>query len=102
MPCLRDNYAYILHDEYTGTVGVVDPSEAAPIIEALTKKNINLNYILNTHHHCDHTGGNIELKERYGAKVWHMVWISFDGLSFGGIFYILKSIFTASKTDLSD
>ncbi|KAJ8445260.1 hypothetical protein Cgig2_024466 [Carnegiea gigantea] len=69
VPCLRDNYAYILHDENTGTVGVVDPSEAAPIIEALTKKNINLNYILNTHHHCDHTGGNIELKERYGAKV---------------------------------
>lgn len=69
VPCLRDNYAYILHDENTGTVGVVDPSEAAPIIEALTKKNINLNYILNTHHHSDHTGGNVELKERYGAKV---------------------------------
>ncbi|KEH30349.1 hydroxyacylglutathione hydrolase [Medicago truncatula] len=52
-----------------GTVGVVDPSEAAPVIDALTKKNLNLTYILNTHHHHDHTNGNTELKERYGAKV---------------------------------
>lgn len=69
VPCLRDNYAYLLHDMNTGTVGVVDPSEAVPIVDALNRKNWNLNYILNTHHHYDHTGGNIELKERYGAKV---------------------------------
>jgi hydroxyacylglutathione hydrolase len=69
VPCLQDNYAYLLHDLNTGTVGVVDPSEAVPVIAALNKKNWNLNYILNTHHHFDHTGGNIELKERYGAKV---------------------------------
>lgn len=53
----------------TGTVGVVDPSESVPIIDALKRKNWNLNYILNTHHHYDHTGGNLDLKERYGAKV---------------------------------
>lgn len=69
VPCLKDNYAYLLLDENTGTVGVVDPSEAVPVIDALARKNRNLNYILNTHHHYDHTGGNIELKERYGAKV---------------------------------
>ncbi|KAK2990695.1 hypothetical protein RJ640_026583 [Escallonia rubra] len=69
VPCLKDNYAYLLHDVDTGTVGVVDPSEAVPVIDALTKKNRNLTYILNTHHHYDHTGGNMELKERYGAKV---------------------------------
>lgn len=69
VPCLRDNYAYLLHDVDTGTVGVVDPSESIPIIDALNRKNWNLNYILNTHHHYDHTGGNMELKERYGAKV---------------------------------
>ncbi|XP_047151228.1 probable hydroxyacylglutathione hydrolase 2, chloroplastic isoform X1 [Vigna umbellata] len=69
VPCLRDSYAYLLHDVDTGTVGVVDPSEAAPIIEALSKKNLNLTYILNTHHHHDITSGNTELKERYGAKV---------------------------------
>ncbi|KAK4421585.1 putative hydroxyacylglutathione hydrolase 2, chloroplastic [Sesamum alatum] len=69
VPCLRDNYAYLLHDVDTGTVGVVDPSEAVPVIDALNRKNWNLNYILNTHHHYDHTGGNMDLKERYGAKV---------------------------------
>ncbi|XP_031130786.1 hydroxyacylglutathione hydrolase 2, mitochondrial-like isoform X1 [Ipomoea triloba] len=69
VPCLKDNYAYLLHDVDTGTVGVVDPSEAVPIIDALSRSNRNLTYILNTHHHYDHTGGNIELKARYGAKV---------------------------------
>ncbi|KAL3635045.1 Glyoxalase 2-5 [Castilleja foliolosa] len=69
VPCLQDNYAYLLHDVDTGTVGVVDPSESVPIIDALNKRNWNLNYILNTHHHHDHTGGNMDLKERYGAKV---------------------------------
>ncbi|MBA0779894.1 hypothetical protein Gotri_004076, partial [Gossypium trilobum] len=66
--CLGDNYAYLLHDVDTGTVGVVDPSEAVPIIDALSRRNWNLTYILNTHHHHDHTGGNAELKARYGAK----------------------------------
>jgi len=69
VPCLKDNYAYLLHDVDTGTVGVIDPSEAAPVIDALSRKNRNLTYILNTHHHYDHTGGNEELKARYGAKV---------------------------------
>ncbi|GMI71872.1 glyoxalase 2-4 [Hibiscus trionum] len=69
VPCLKDNYAYLLHDTDTGTVGVVDPSESVPIIDVLSRKNRNLTYILNTHHHYDHTGGNTELKARYGAKV---------------------------------
>ncbi|XP_038680414.1 probable hydroxyacylglutathione hydrolase 2, chloroplastic isoform X1 [Tripterygium wilfordii] len=69
VPCLRDNYAYLIHDMDTGTVGVVDPSEALPVIDALSRKNRNLTYILNTHHHHDHTGGNEELKAKYGAKV---------------------------------
>lgn len=69
VPCLRDNYAYLLHDADTGTVGVVDPSEAVPVINALKRRNQNLTYILNTHHHYDHTGGNLELKAKYGAKV---------------------------------
>ncbi|CAH8362708.1 unnamed protein product [Eruca vesicaria subsp. sativa] len=67
VPCLKDNYAYILHDEDTGTVG--DPSEAEPVIESLQRNGQNLTYILNTHHDYDHTGGNLELKDRYGAKV---------------------------------
>lgn len=67
---MEDNYAYLLYDDDTGTVGVVDPSEALPIKNALAKRNMNLTYILNTHHHYDHTGGNLELKEAFGAKVY--------------------------------
>ena len=67
--CLVDNYAYIIYDNETKTVGVVDPSDATPIISYLEKKNLNLNYILNTHHHFDHVGGNIELKKKYKAKI---------------------------------
>jgi len=67
--CLADNYAYIINDSASKTVGVVDPSEASPIISFLSKKNLKLNYILNTHHHFDHIGGNAELKKLYNAKV---------------------------------
>jgi hydroxyacylglutathione hydrolase len=67
--CLTDNYAYIINDNSSKTVGVVDPSEAAPIISFLNKKKLKLDYILNTHHHWDHVGGNNELKKLYNAKV---------------------------------
>ena len=48
---------------------MIDPSESAPIIEYLEKNKINLKFILNTHHHFDHVGGNKKLKEKYGANV---------------------------------
>ena len=69
IPCLTDNYAYIINDNNSKIVGVVDPSEATPIISFLNKKNLKLSYILNTHHHFDHIGGNTELKKLYNAKV---------------------------------
>ena len=69
IPCLTDNYAYIINDNASKIVGVVDPSEASPIISFLNKKNLKLSYILNTHHHFDHVGGNVELKKLYNAKI---------------------------------
>ena len=69
IPCLKDNYSYLIIDDKNNKSCVIDPSEAAPIIECLEKNNIKLDFILNTHHHYDHVGGNKELKERYGAKV---------------------------------
>ncbi len=56
IPCLTDNYAYIINDNNTKTIGVVDPSEAKPVVAFLKKENLKLNYILNTHHHYDHIG----------------------------------------------
>ena len=67
--CLKDNYSYAVIDEKNKKVCIIDPSESKPIIDFLEKNNLKLNYILNTHHHYDHVGGNIELKKKYNAKV---------------------------------
>ena len=69
IPCLADNYAYVINDNDFKNVGVIDPSESQPVISFLKKKKLKLNYILNTHHHFDHIGGNIKLKKAYNAKV---------------------------------
>ena len=67
--CLEDNYSYLIIDEEEKIACVVDPSEAAPIINFLNNKKITLKYILNTHHHYDHIGGNLELKKRYNCNI---------------------------------
>tara|TARA_B100000902_G_scaffold377642_1_gene410076 strand:- start:379 stop:651 length:273 start_codon:yes stop_codon:yes gene_type:complete len=67
--CLQDNYSYLIIDEINNTACVVDPSEAKPIIDFIEKENINLKYILNTHHHFDHVGGNKDLKKKYNSVV---------------------------------
>jgi hydroxyacylglutathione hydrolase len=67
--CLQDNYSYLIVDEKNNYSCVVDPSEAAPIINLIETKNIKLKFILNTHHHHDHVGGNNDLKKKYGAEV---------------------------------
>ena len=69
IPCLQDNYSYLIIDEKNNTACVIDPSEANPIIEYLENNKIKLKFILNTHHHYDHVGGNKRLKEKYGASV---------------------------------
>lgn len=67
--CLNDNYSYIIYDNKSDLVGVVDPSEFKPIDRFISKKFKKINYIFNTHHHFDHIGGNQELKDKYNAKV---------------------------------
>ena len=69
IPCLQDNYSYLIIDEKNNIACVIDPSEADPIIKYLEENNIKLKFILNTHHHYDHVGGNQKLKEKYGASV---------------------------------
>ncbi len=67
--CLNDNYSYIIFNPKTLLAAVIDPSEANPIINEIEKNNLKLKYILNTHHHYDHVGGNSRLKEKYKCKV---------------------------------
>ena len=69
IPCLKDNYSYLIIDEKDNSACVIDPGEATPIINFLENKNIKLKYILNTHHHFDHIGGNKDLKEKFGSTV---------------------------------
>ena len=69
LKCLHDNYSYLIIDETNKNACVVDPGESIPIINFVEKNNIKLKYILNTHHHYDHIGGNLELKEKYESKI---------------------------------
>ena len=67
--CLKDNYSYLVIDKDNNSACIIDPSESEPIIEIIEKKKVNLKFILNTHHHYDHVGGNEILKKKFGAKI---------------------------------
>ncbi|HEY7690481.1 MAG TPA: MBL fold metallo-hydrolase, partial [Dongiaceae bacterium] len=69
VPLLRDNYAYLLHDAAAGVTGVVDPSEAEPVLRMAAERGWELTHVLNTHHHHDHTGGNLRLKQATGCII---------------------------------
>ena len=64
-----DNYAYLLTDKATGVSAVVDPSEAEPVISRCEQLGRKPSYILNTHHHYDHTDANLEIKNFFHARV---------------------------------
>ena len=63
--CLSDNYSYLIRDKKTNLVRVFDPSEFDPVDLEITKTYNRLDFILHTHHHHDHVGGNIDLKKKY-------------------------------------
>ena len=67
--CLKDNYSYLIIDEVSKNACIVDPGEAKPIIKFIENNKINLKFILNTHHHYDHVGGNVELKKKYNSCI---------------------------------
>ena len=69
IPCLNDNYSYLIKDNQTDTVAISDPSEFRPCDKKINEKYKKLDFILNTHHHFDHVGGNAELKKKYGSKI---------------------------------
>ncbi|MEE9387628.1 MAG: hydroxyacylglutathione hydrolase [Paracoccaceae bacterium] len=69
IPCLRDNYAYLVHSAETGETALIDAPEAAPVLAVLQAKGWKLTEIWLTHHHWDHVDGAAELKESTGAKL---------------------------------
>lgn len=69
LPVLKDNYTYLLHDGVSGETAAVDPSLAEPVLIELNRQGWRLTHIFSTHHHWDHTDGNLPLKEATGCKV---------------------------------
>jgi hydroxyacylglutathione hydrolase len=69
IPVLQDNYIYLIHETESGETAVVDPAVAEPVLIVLERNNWQLTYILNTHHHADHVGGNHALKIATQCKV---------------------------------
>ena len=68
IPAFRDNYIWMLHRN--GHAVVVDPGDAAPVLEALDARQLQLDAILITHHHDDHTGGVDALRDACDAEVY--------------------------------
>lgn len=69
LPVLNDNYIYLIHAPYSRETAVVDPAVAEPVLDYLHQKNWPLKYIFNTHHHADHIGGNLVLKQQTGCHI---------------------------------
>ncbi|MFT4150972.1 MAG: hydroxyacylglutathione hydrolase [Paracoccaceae bacterium] len=69
VPCLQDNYAYLLRDPSTGVVALVDAPEEGPILAELAVRGWRLSKIMITHHHSDHVAGVTALAATSGAKV---------------------------------
>lgn len=68
LPAFTDNYVWLLHDGRRALV--VDPGDAQPVITYLAQHRLQLEAILLTHHHPDHTGGVDALRNNTGATVY--------------------------------
>lgn len=68
-PCLSDNYGYLIHDPATGATAAIDTPDAKKILAEAKAKGWTITHILNTHHHMDHAGGNLAIKEATGCTI---------------------------------
>ena len=66
---LTDNYIWILRNNSDNLTAVIDPGESDSVNKTLKKNQWDLNQIINTHHHYDHTDGNSKLKEKWNAEL---------------------------------
>ena len=69
LPLRSDNYSYVIYDEATAKTLIIDPGETQAVIDWLQERNLALHWILDTHHHHDHTEGNVGLKKHFQAKI---------------------------------
>ena len=66
IPCLYDNYAYLIVNEQSCEAAVVDLPEAWPVMREIAERELTLTAVLCTHHHHDHIGGIDDLLDEYG------------------------------------
>lgn len=69
IPCLSDNYAFLLHDRQSGATALVDVPQAAPILAELEARSWSLAEVWITHHHPDHVQGLADVLAAHPAKV---------------------------------
>ena len=70
LPCLRDNYAFLLIDAVTREAAAVDPCDPYVVLHAVQEHQCTLTHVLTTHKHPDHSGGNVRLlQELRGLQV---------------------------------
>ena len=67
-PCLSDNYGFLIHDSVENLTASIDTPDVSSIEDALNQKGWQLTHIINTHHHYDHAGGNLELRKKQIAQ----------------------------------
>ena len=67
--CLNDNYGFLIHDAQSGETACIDTPESGPILAVLAERGWTLSHIWNTHHHFDHAGNNLEIKEKTGCTI---------------------------------
>eukprot|EP00246_Nothoceros_aenigmaticus_P012599 TRINITY_DN398_c0_g1_i3.p1 TRINITY_DN398_c0_g1~~TRINITY_DN398_c0_g1_i3.p1 ORF type:complete len:218 (+),score=27.09 TRINITY_DN398_c0_g1_i3:85-654(+) len=71
VPCLEDNYAYLIIDSLSGQAAVVDPVAPEKVVDGAKLHGAKIEAVLTTHHHWDHAGGNTEIKKLIpGLKVY--------------------------------
>src|ERR1700750_1896646 len=69
IPVLKDNFIYLAREPVSGAVAVVDPAVAGPVLAEANRLGWKITHILNPHHHGDHVGGNMEIKEATGCTI---------------------------------
>ena len=79
IPAFTDNYIWVIRNSQHAAA--VDPGDAAPLLAYLESEHLELVAILNTHHHEDHVGGNLELKDRFSCSVYGPATESIPGLT---------------------
>ena len=69
VPAFADNYLWLVHDAASKETAVVDPGDAAPVLDEAERRGWTITQIWNTHWHPDHTGGNLAVKKATGARI---------------------------------